>query len=128
MKKITENPYKKAEFEAFLETLRGNTTAHWIQIAEVLGVDKDTITQWKRHPKAQEALREGVARAMEGMEKAGKKDWRMWESKVKMLGISPVDKQDITTDGKKIKPLLGGISEDDSNNRNGETRKAKKKD
>lgn len=105
---------KIEEFNAFLDLLRGDTVAHWVQIADALGVNKDTITEWRKHPKAQQAIRDGIEKALDGMEKAGKRDWRMWESKLKMLGVSPVEKSDITTGGKPF-PLMGGSSSVPSN-------------
>ena len=106
-----ENPYKKEEFEAFIELLRGNTTAHWVQVANALGIEKGTITQWKKHPLAQKAIRDGIENAMEGMEKAGKDDWKMWESKLKMLGVSPIEKSDIQSGGEPLPaPIYGSKS------------------
>ncbi len=105
------NPYKKEEFEAFIELLRGGAIAHWVQIARSLGIDKTTINQWKNHPLAQKAIKDGIEKAFEGMEEAGKSDWKMWESKLKMLGISPIEKSDITTNGKDLpQPILGGAT------------------
>ena len=109
--KKSENPYKKTEFEAFIELIKGPTIAHWAQVAIALGINKDTITLWKRHPMAQKAIRDGVERALEEMEKAGKNDWKMWESKLKMLGISPIEKSDITSDGQPI-PILSNLVKD----------------
>jgi len=85
---------KKAEFREFLKIIKGGTTAHWVQVAEVLGVDNDTITSWKKTPEAQEAIAEGIQRAMEEMETVGRKDWRMWREKLKMLGMSDYEQHD----------------------------------
>lgn len=109
--KIPEKPYKKEEFEAFVNLIKGNTTAHWVQIASALGISKDTITAWKQHPMAQKAIRDGIEVAMEGFEKAGKDDWRMWESKLKMLGVSPIEKSDVTSGGDPLPtPIYGSKS------------------
>ncbi len=103
-----EKPYKKEEFESFIELIRGNSVGHWVQIAKALGISKETITAWKQHPLAQKAIKDGIENAMEGMEKAGKDDWKMWESKLKMFGISPIEKSDITTDGEALPtPIYG---------------------
>ena len=110
-KSNSKNPYKKAEFEAFIQLTKGDTIAHWVQIAQALGIDPTTITDWKKHPLAKKAIRDGIERATEEMEKAGKDDWKMWESKLKMLGMSPVEKSDITSDGQPIPtPIYGGSS------------------
>ena len=122
------NIHKEAEFLAFIETIKGDTVAYWSQIAQVLGVNNDTITEWKKHPLAKKAIREGIEKNLAGMKKAGKKDWRMWESKVKMLGVAPIEKRDITTGGEKVRPLLGGISRDESSNSDKQTSKTPKKD
>lgn len=119
--RIPKKPYKEAEFEAFLETLSDSTVAYWVQVAQVLGISKDTISVWKKHPKAQQAIRDGMKKNMEGMQKAGKKDWRMWESKTKMLGVAPLEKQDITSGGEKVVPILD-VRKDDSNGKTTSTK------
>lgn len=86
--------YKGKEFKAFIKTLKWGSTAHWIEIANALGVDKNTITAWKELPEAQEAIQEGIDRALASMEQSGQKDWHMWEAKLKMLGINPATKID----------------------------------
>lgn len=93
---------KKAEFEVFIDMLRGESAQHWSQIAQTLGVDQGTITEWKKLPQAQKAIRDGIEKALEGMTKAGKDEWKMWESKLKMLGISPVEKSDVTSGGEAL--------------------------
>jgi len=71
---------KTLEFKEFIKTIKDPTTqAHWVQIAEALGVSKDTITKWKDHPEAKKAMQHGIDEAMEGMKKSGHKDWKMWE-------------------------------------------------
>src|SRR3990167_4888571 len=84
----TPNIRKKEEFEAFIGALEGSSVAHWKDIAEAVGVDKDTITEWKKHPRARETRIKGIQYAFTQMEHAGKNDWRMWETKLKMLGIN----------------------------------------
>ena len=104
-----ERIYKKEQFQVFLDLLRGESAYHWNQIANAIGVDPDTITAWKKHPSAQKAIRDGIERALEGMTKAGKDDWRMWESKLKILGLSQVERIDHTTKGKELPtPIYAG--------------------
>ena len=107
------NIRKKEAFSAFIKILQDGTVAHWVNVAVALGVNKDTITAWKGLPEAQEAIKKGIEKALNGMEKAGGKDWRMWESKLKMLGAIPTEKQmlDITSDDKPLPmPIMGGLS------------------
>lgn len=111
IKKISSlEPYKDDEFEKFIETIEGDTVEHWVNIASALGVTPDTITRWKKHPKAKEAIRRGINRALEGMEKAGGNDWRMYEAKLKMLGVDSTQKVDITSGGEKL-PIMGGTAD-----------------
>jgi len=120
MTEITKNhkisPYKQEEFAEFIKLIEGDAVEHWMNIADALGVSKDTITNWKRMPEAKQAIERGINRALRGMEKAGGKDWRMWESKLKMLGASAVAKLDITTDGEPIKGFNYIAPKDDTNN------------
>ena len=94
MKKTSETPKirKIEEFEAFIKFLEEGSDAHWVEIAEAIGVDKDTITEWKKQPRAVEARTQGINNAIKEMQNVGRRDWRMWESKLKMLGIIPKDK------------------------------------
>jgi len=109
-----ERIYKKEQFQVFLDLLRGEAAYHWAQIANTLGVNPDTITAWKKHPSAQKAIRDGIEKALEGMTKSGKDDWRMWESKLKILGLSPVEKVDHTSKGQKLN--IGLVSYEKTNN------------
>ena len=104
------NIRKKAEFLAFIGEIEKGAIANWIDIARALGVDKDTITEWKKLPEAQAAIKKGISNALSSMEKVGYKDWRMWESKLKMLGLSPIQKQEIQGEINLPFPILGGAS------------------
>lgn len=86
----TPNIRKKEEFEAFIDALEESSIPHWSDIAEAIGVNKDTITEWKKHPKAKEARIQGIQYALTQLELTGKNDWRMWLMKLKMLGM-PID-------------------------------------
>jgi hypothetical protein len=104
------NIRKKAEFLAFIGEIEKGAIANWIDIARALGVDKDTITEWKKLPEAQIAIKKGLSDALSSMEEVGRKDWRMWESKLKMLGLIPREKHELSgPEGKPI-AILGGAS------------------
>ena len=96
------NIRKITEFEEFIRILEGEQIEHWTELAKVLGVNNDTITAWKKTKEAREAIAKGIKKALSEMEKSGRKDWRMWREKVKMLGVNDVEKQDITTDGERL--------------------------
>jgi hypothetical protein len=100
---MARKPHRKdEEFEEFIKILEGDESeqggntvvAHWREIAESLGINKDTITKWKDDPRAIEARKKGIREALFKMQYAGAKDWKMWESKLKMLGVSPIEKSE----------------------------------
>jgi len=114
--------YKDVEFQEFIKEIEKGSIAHWQEIAEALGVEADTITRWKKLPEAVDAQRKGIANALAGMETAGKKDWRMYEAKLKMLGINPAIKVDakVTDTRKDILSRYGLLEGEDA----GQTKKA----
>lgn len=88
------DPYKKKEYQAFIKTISTGQAGHWVEIARAINVDQDTITKWKQLPEAQKAIQDGIDFALKQMEEAGGKDWKMWEAKLKMLGVNPTIKID----------------------------------
>jgi len=95
MMTTSRNIRKKNEFKKFIESIEKGSICHWLNIGEALGVDKETIRQWKELPEAQEAIIKGIEHAVKKMEESGKRDWRMWESKLKMLGVSPIERHEV---------------------------------
>ena len=79
--------YKEEQFEQFLKTIEETTAPHWVDIANAIGIDQGTIIAWKKHPRAQEAIRKGIEHALKQMEQSGEKDWKMWREKLNMLGV-----------------------------------------
>ncbi len=108
---------KKDEFRAFLQAIEFKQAAHWVDIARAIGVDNDTITKWKQLPEAQEAIQKGIRNALDGMESAGKRDWRMYESKLKMLGVNPAQKVEHSGQVNSVSIILKemGLLDDDGN-------------
>lgn len=90
--------YKKDQFKAFIKALKYGSVAHWMDIARALNVDDDTIKAWRDLPEAQLAIQEGIDEAFRRMQESGAKDWRMWESKLKMLGVNPAQKVEVIND------------------------------
>lgn len=121
MTKNTENtentsPYKDVEFKAFIGLIKQGQHAHWGQIATALGVENDTITRWKKTPEAQEAISDGISHALERMQQSGSKDWRMWETKLKLLGINTTNKIDVTSGGEKLNIAMVEFVDGDNQN------------
>jgi hypothetical protein len=104
-------PYKQQEFEAFISILESGSVSFWQEIAEALGVCKDTITDWQKLPQAIEAKQKGINKCLAEMEKAGEKDWRMWHERLKLLKMVSVDKTDLTSGGQRIGELSAEQSE-----------------
>lgn len=95
---MTTGHYHQKEFRAFIKSISEGQVSHWVDIANALGIHKNTITAWKQLPEAQEAIQKGIDHAMQCMEQAGARDWRMWEAKLKMLGVNPATKIEATID------------------------------
>lgn len=84
---------KVEEFETFLDFIKKGKIEHWQNIAEAIGIHRNTIARWREHPKAREAIIEGIRHSLEEMERVGNRDWKMWREKLKMLGIT----EEVTT-------------------------------
>jgi len=107
-------PYKQEQFKAFIKSLSKGSISHWVVIAEALHVDRDTINAWRKLPEAQEAIQNGIAKCLDEMEKSGGQDWRMWNERLKTLGVIATEKHDLTSGGEKIEfavELTGGTDE-----------------
>jgi alkylated DNA nucleotide flippase Atl1 len=101
----------KDKFREFVKTLKEGQVRHWVEVATAVGVSEATISQWKRLPEAQDVISIAVINTIENMETAGKKDWRMWEAKLKMLGVNPPQKVQATIDDPRkaiLDKYLGG--------------------
>ena len=80
---VTKEPYKEEEFESFIQLIEEDKFDTWELVAETLGIHKNTIQNWKKHPRAREALSKGLQNAVRQMETVGKRDWRMWREKIR---------------------------------------------
>ena len=100
-------PYKEDEFEHFLQLIGEANIKNWSIMARALKVDNDTIAKWREHPRAKKAIFEAIQENIKGMTEAGRKDWKMYREKAKMLGVE--DKENIELSGKDGKPLQGLI-------------------
>jgi len=103
------NVQEVEKFEAFLKLVKNGKIEHWQNIADAIGVHRNTISQWRKHPEAIKATINGINHAIEQMEKVGGRDWKMWREKLEMLGIkgkeSPLIAQQFNISEGKEKPL-----------------------
>jgi hypothetical protein len=79
------SPYKKIEFEAFLSNLSNCNFGCWVVYARALGVSRQTMYRWRKHPLFRQALIEAVDYNLKEMERVGKHDWKMWREKIRMI-------------------------------------------
>lgn len=107
-------PYKEKEFKAFIKAINEGQVGHWIEIARALNVSDETIIKWKKLPEAQEAIQKGIDHALQCMQQAGSRDWRMWEAKLKMLGVNVAAKVDITLNDPRKQILDQYLGEEDA--------------
>ena len=98
--------YKEDEFEAFIDLIGESNIGNWSIMAQALKVDRNTVQKWREHPKAKAAIKQSLAKSIEGMETAGRKDWRMYREKAKMLGVEDSQNIDLTSDGKPLEVIF----------------------
>lgn len=127
MAKTVEQPYKLKEFGAFVKAIDEGQVGHWVEIARALNVDDDTITAWKKLPEAQAAIQRGIDHALQAMQQAGNRDWKMWEAKLKMLGVNPASKVEVNLNDPR-KDILGKYMGDDDVGETQETENRPPKD
>lgn len=103
----------KWEYNNFLEFVKNRKVKRAVFYAKALGIDRRTLLHWMSQPELREALAESIDELVEGMERAGSKDWRMYREMLEILGIDKEQKIDITSDGEKLMPTsivdLGNI-------------------
>ena len=75
-------------------------------MAEVIGVDRTTITRWKKTPEARQAIKSAIALHLQKMEQLGDGDWKMHREMLKMLGV-----KDSTTIEHEAGESIGAILE-----------------
>lgn len=109
----TVTPYLEEEFEAFLKTIGDANIENWTIMAEAIGVSRETIVLWKKHPRAKEAINNAIAKSILAMEKVGARDWKMHREKLKMLGLIEKQRNEHTgKDGEELKGLVIVTHED----------------
>jgi len=100
--------YKEEEFQAFLKFIEASHAQYWNRIAELLGVDKNTISAWKKLPEARAAIIKGISHSLSEMERTGKNDWRMHHAKLKMLGFTEKVEIDARIKSNPVEDILKG--------------------
>ncbi len=94
--------YKKWEFNNFLTFVKERKPGRAIIYAKALGIDRRTLLKWMEHKELRDAMVESLDELVEGMQRSGSKDWRMYRELMKMLGVTDEQNIDITSGGEKI--------------------------
>lgn len=93
------------KFREFIKSLKEDGVRHWVELATAANVSEATISRWKQLPEARKHLDLAVINTIENMETAGKKDWRMWSDKLKMLGVNPPQKVEAKIEDPRLEIL-----------------------
>lgn len=109
---VQKRVYKKHEFKEFLKIIGEGAISHWVQIAEILKVDQNTIAAWREMPEAQEIIAKGIDDALAKMAETGGKDWRMWQEKAKLLGMVAIQKEEKKIEGELNVALVEFVGDD----------------
>lgn len=111
MPNIGPNIENRDKFREFIKSLKEDQVRHWVELATAADVSEATISRWKQLPEARRHLDIAIINTIENMESAGKKDWRMWADKLKMLGVNPPQKIKAEIDDPRkdiLEKYLGG--------------------
>lgn len=85
-KDIVQEVQKDPEYQVFIKLVgEGKIPENWEDMADAIGVHRNTISRWKKMPEFQKALLAGIDESIKQMTHVGKKDWRMWRERYAML-------------------------------------------
>lgn len=93
----------KWEYSNFLEYVQKRKISRALIYAKTLGIDRRTLANWCNQPELQEALAIAVDQIVEGMQRAGKNDWRMYRELYNMSGLDDIKNIDLTSNGETLR-------------------------
>jgi len=99
----------KWEYKNFLEFVKKRKVQRAVIYAQALGIDRRTFVHWLSQPEMREAMVEAIDELVDGMQRAGSKDWRMYRELMDVMGIKEIKNIDLTTDGEPINVVIEGI-------------------
>ena len=104
----------KWEYNNFLEYVKKRKVSRAVIYAKALQIDRRTMVHWLSQPELREAMTDAIDELVEGMQRAGKNDWRMYRELMEIMGIEKEQKIDVTSGGKELKAAtvvdLGNVS------------------
>lgn len=92
----------KWEYKNFLEFVQKRKVQRAVIYAQALGIDRRTFVHWLSQPELREAMVTAIDELVEGMQKAGAKDWRMYRELLDIMGVKEIKGLDLTTGGDKL--------------------------
>lgn len=92
----------KWEYGQFLEFVKKRKVSRAVIYAQMLGIDRKTFVHWLSQPELREAMAESIDELVEGMQKAGSNDWRMYRELLDIMGIQVIKNVDITSGGEPV--------------------------
>ena len=96
----------KWEYNNFLEFVKKRKVSRAVIYAKALQIDRRTLVHWLSQDELREALVESIDELVDGMQRAGSKDWRMYRELMEIMGIDKEQKIDLTTDGQPINVIV----------------------
>lgn len=92
----------KWEYGNFLDYVKKGKIDRAVIYAKALQIDRRTLVHWLSQPELREAMQHSIDSLIDGMQRAGKNDWRMYRELLKIMGVDDVQNIDIKSDGEKI--------------------------
>lgn len=96
----------KWEYSNFLEYIQDKKIERALIYAKTLGIDRRTLSNWASQPELREGLALAVDSIIEGMQRAGKNDWRMYKELYTMLGLDDIKNVDVTSNGETLPTVI----------------------
>lgn len=96
----------KWEYNNFLEFVKKRKVGRAIIYAKALQIDRRTLVHWLSQPELREAIVEAIDELVDGMQRAGSKDWRMYRELMEIMGIDKEQKMDITSNGETLNIII----------------------
>jgi len=96
----------KWEYNNFLEFVKKGKIQRAVIYAKALQIDRRTLVHWLNQPKLKNAMIESIDALVDGMQTAGKNDWRMYRELLKIIGVDDETKLDLTSNGQTINVIL----------------------
>lgn len=93
----------KWEYKNFLTYVKKGHVSRAMIYAKALKIDRRTLVHWMSQKELREAMLGAIDKLIDGMQNAGREDWRMWREMLKMLGVNDELDVDIKSAGEQLK-------------------------